>query len=97
MIVADVIRKKPVNEALNLLMLIRKRGSKPLIKALKSAVANAVNNAKKNKDSLFVKRVEVTPGPFLKRYRASTRGRTHPYKKRTSHIKIILEERKKEN
>jgi large subunit ribosomal protein L22 len=91
MLVADVIRNKKVEQARNTLSLIRKRPALVLIKLLKSAVANAVNNAHQNKDLLFIKRIEVTEGPFLKRFRASTRGRTHPYKKRSSHIKIVLE------
>lgn len=93
MLVADVIRNNQVTQALNTLSLIRKRGAKILIKLLESGVANAINRAHKNKDLLFIKRIEVLPGPFLKRYRASTKGRTHPYKKRSSHIKIVLEEK----
>ena len=89
-LIAQTIRKKKVEDALGLLMLIKKRAAKPLYKLLKSAVSNAVNNAKLNKDRLVIKRIEVTPGPMLKRFRASTRGRVHPYKKRSSHIKIIL-------
>ena len=94
MLVADVIRNKKVEQALNTLSLVRKRAASVLIKLLESAVANAINNAKQNKDLLFIKRIEVTEGPFLKRFRASTRGRTHPYKKRSSHIKIVLEEKR---
>lgn len=94
MLVADVIRNKPVEQALQTLTLIRKRGAKVLYRVLKSAIGNAINNAKQKQDSLVIKSIEVTPGPFLKRYHASTRGRTHPYKKRSSHIKIILEEKK---
>ncbi|MEK7534221.1 MAG: 50S ribosomal protein L22 [Patescibacteria group bacterium] len=93
MLVADVIRNNSVQQALNTLTLLRKRSATVLIKLLESAVANAVNNAHQNKDLLFIKRIEVIEGPFLKRFRASTRGRTHPYKKRSSHIKIVLEEK----
>ncbi len=93
-LIAQIIRKKNVEDALGLLMLIRKRPAKSLYKLLKSAVSNAVNNAKLNKDLLVIKRIEVTPGPMLKRFRASTKGRVHPYKKRSSHIKVILEERR---
>jgi large subunit ribosomal protein L22 len=42
---------------------------------------------------LIIKSIDVNEGAFLKRYRPSTRGRIHPYKKRTSHIRIVLEER----
>jgi len=37
--------------------------------------------------------LEVNEGPFLKRFHASTRGRIHPYKKRSSHIRVILKEK----
>lgn len=95
MLVADVIRNKKVEQALITLSLGRKRAASVLIKLLESGVANAVNRANQNKDLLFVKKIEVLPGPFLKRFRASTRGRTHPYKKRSSHIKIVLGEKGK--
>lgn len=90
---ADVIRNKHVREALSVLTLIKKRGASVLYKTLKSAIANAVNNAKLKQDALFIKSIEIGEGPFLKRYHPSTRGRVHPYKRRSSHIKIILEER----
>jgi len=91
MLVAETVKNKRVEDALTMLMLIRKRGAKPLYKLLKSAVANAIHNAKKNKDRLSIKSIYVTPGPVLKRFRPSTRGRMHPYKKRSSHIRIVLE------
>ena len=92
-LVADVIRNKPVGQALNILSLVNKRGATVLRKTLKSAVSNAVNNAKIKEDLLMIKKIEIGEGPFLKRYRPSTRGRVHPYKKRSSHIRIILEEK----
>lgn len=90
-LVAQSIRNKPALEALQILALIRKRAAYPLEKTLKSAMANAVHNAKVAKEALFVKKIEVSGGAALKRFHPSTRGRVHPYKKRTSHIKIILE------
>lgn len=92
-LVADSIRNLPLEKALNVLALTQKRGASVLNNVFKSAISNAVNNAKKNKDSLRIKGIEVWDGPSIKRFHASTRGRAHPYKKRSSHIKIILEER----
>lgn len=92
-IVADTIHNISVARALSLLSIERKRGAGALLKTLKSASANAVNNAKANEDSLFISSVEVTDGPALKRFHASTRGRVHPYKRRTSHIRITLAEK----
>lgn len=92
-LVADSIRKLRAIEALNSLSLIKKRGASVLFKTLKSAIANAKNNAKLQEESLFIKAIEVTEGGALKRYHPSTRGRIHPYKRRSSHIKIVLEEK----
>lgn len=92
-LVADSIRNLPLDEALNVLNMTQKRGSSILINVFKSAIANAVNNAKKSKDSLRIKGIEVWDGPAIKRFHPSTRGRAHPYKKRSSHIKIILTEK----
>ncbi|MDP3988507.1 MAG: 50S ribosomal protein L22 [Candidatus Levybacteria bacterium] len=90
-LIADSIRNMEVKKALDSLSLLNKRGAIPLWKTLKSAVANAVNNAKLKEEGLFIKSIEVDGGPVLKRFRPSTRGRVHPYKKRASHIKITLE------
>lgn len=89
-IVADAIRKMPIEDALSALSLINKRGAVALNKTLRSAIANAKNNNKLEKNMLKIKSIEVTESPFYKRFRPSTRGRVHPYKRRGSHIKIVL-------
>lgn len=93
-LVADAIRGHLAKKALNELTLINKRGAFVVIKTLKSAIANAVNNAKASEEKLMIKTIEVSEGTAFKRYHPSTRGRTHPYKKRTSNLKIVLEEKK---
>lgn len=94
-LVADLIRDLSAERAVDVLSLTKKRASSTIEKTLKSAIANAKHNAKLEKENLYVKRVEVNEGPFLKRFRPSTRGRVHPYKKRSSHLRIVLEERSK--
>ncbi|MEK7060931.1 MAG: 50S ribosomal protein L22 [Patescibacteria group bacterium] len=92
-IVADLIRKQTIDEALVSLAFLRKRGASVLEKTLRSAVANAVSrNVERN--SLSIERIDVSEGPAYKRFHASTRGRIHPYKKRTSHIRIVLTDNK---
>jgi len=92
-LIADSIRKiGPIDKSLTALSLLKKRGASPIEKTLKSAVANAINRGAKKED-LFIKSIEVMEGPALKRHRPSTRGRVHPYKKRSSHIRIVLEEK----
>lgn len=93
-LVADSIRDMSVEEALITLSFIRKRAALPLKKTLLSAVANAMNNKQLAKETLALYSIEVTDGPAYKRFRPSTRGRIHPYKKRTSHIRIILNDSK---
>lgn len=90
--VVEAIRRKTVREALIILSLVRKRAAGPIVKTIKSAVANAVNNAKFNEERLFIKDIEISQAQALKRFHPSTRGRVHPYKKRGSNIKIVLEE-----
>lgn len=92
-LVADVIRTVSAHEAMKRLKVADKRAAYVLEKVLKSAMANAVNNGKAKEEALMVKSVEVSEGPALKRFHASTRGRIHPYKRKSSHITIILEER----
>ncbi len=93
-LVASLIRSKSIGEAEMLLQRVEKRAGKTLLKILKSAVANATHNGGLDENALVVGRVEVTGGPALKRYHPSSKGRVHPYKKRTSHIRIVLEEKK---
>jgi large subunit ribosomal protein L22 len=90
-LVADAIRNKSIAQAMNILSLTNKRGATVLYKTLKSVISNAVNNAKIKENMLIIKSIEIGEGPFLKRYRPSTRGRIHPYKRRSSHIRIVLE------
>ncbi len=93
-LVVDALRRKSIREAIDMLKLIRKRSAGVLMKVLKSAISNAANTGKLKEDDLAIKSIDVFEGPSLKRYRPSTRGRVHPYKKRSSHIKIILEVKK---
>ena len=92
-LVADAIRNLSVDNALRVLAAAEKQAAKPLIKALKSAVANAVNNAKLDAATLAIASLQVSQGQALKRFRPSTRGRIHPYKKRGSTITVILKEK----
>src|SRR6185295_486474 len=90
-LVADGMRNLTAQDALNYLDMLEKRGSESLMKTLQSAVANAVNNLRLSPDELKIKSVEVNEATAMKRFRPSTRGRVHPYKRKGSHIRIILE------
>lgn len=87
-LVADLVRGKPVEYAINLLKFIPKHAAKPMLDTLKSAVANAENNFKQKKKDLYISKIVVNEGATLKRSRPVSRGRAHPILKRTSHIVI---------
>lgn len=95
-LVADAIRKLSIEDALKALSVLKNRGGQPLESTLKSAIANALNNNNLKQDALRIKTIDVLEAPSYKRFHPSTRGRVHPYKRRGSHIKIILETKKEE-
>lgn len=90
-LVADSIRKLSLDEALKTLTLLKKRGSVSLEKTLRSAIANAIANNNLKQETLTIKSIDVLEAPAYKRFHPSTRGRVHPYKRRGSNIKIVLE------
>lgn len=94
-LIADLIQNMNAQDATQFLRTTKKRASGPLEKVLKSAISNAKNNMKLAVDTLVVSQIEVMEGPVLKRFHPASRGRAHPYKKRSSHIRIILKERGK--
>jgi len=91
-LVCDQIRGKRVEEALSVLDFTPRKGAKLVAKVLRSGIANAENNQNLDVDALFVKRIEVGPGPTLKRFLPRAQGRATPLLKRTSHITIVLDE-----
>ena len=93
-IVIDLIRGKDVTEAEAILMYTPKAASEPTLKLLKSAIANAENNLDMSRDTLYVAEVFANQGPTLRRYRPRSRGSASRIRKRTSHITIILDEKK---
>jgi len=94
-LVADTVRNLSIDEALHVLDAAEKRAALPIAKTLKSAVANAINNAKLDRAALTIGSIQVAEGQPLKRFQPSTRGRIHPYKKRSSHITVVLKENPK--
>ena len=90
---ASAIRGLPVQDALKTIQHSHRKGALLVLKTLKSAIANAENNAKLSGDTLHVKEAVIEAGPTLKRYRPCARGMAHHISKRTSHIKIVLAEK----
>ena len=91
-LVADLIRGKGSEEALNILTFTKKAAAKILIKLLKSAIANATQKKTVDIDRLYIKRIAVDQGPTMKRFQPRALGRATTIRKRTSHITIVLDE-----
>ena len=97
-LVADQVRGKQVEEALNTLALSRKGVARPIAKLLRSAVANAEqkNNTDRagiDVDNLVVSKIFVDEGPSMWRVRPRAQGRASWIQKRTSNINVVLAER----
>lgn len=92
-LVADLIRGKGSEEALNILSFTKKAAAKVIRKVLQSAVANANQKKTLSIDRLYVKKIAVDPGPTWKRFTPRALGRATTIRKRTSHITIVLDER----
>ncbi len=88
--VVDLIRSKDIVEAERQLKFISRRASDPVLKLLKSAIANAKINFDVDKENLFIKEIKVNESVPYKRSIAMSRGRAYPIMKRTSHILISL-------
>ena len=93
-IVLNLIRGKDYVEALAILKNMPNVGAEYSVKVLESAGANAENNLGMNKANLYVAECYADGAATLKRYQPVSKGRAHSIKKRTSHITIILDEKK---
>jgi large subunit ribosomal protein L22 len=92
---ARVIRGKGINDALNFLKFSpSKRSAGALSQLLKSAVANATQKQAVDVDGLYVKTLLVGQGPILKRFRPRAKGSAASIHKKTSHVSVVLAERK---
>ncbi|MFC0190566.1 50S ribosomal protein L22 [Fictibacillus iocasae] len=93
-IVIDLIRGKKVGEALAILRLTPKAASPVIEKVLKSAIANAEHNYEMEPNNLVIAKAFVDEGITLKRFRPRAMGRASRINKRTSHITIVVSEKK---
>ncbi len=88
-LVSDMVRSLTPTQALNVLQVTPKLAAVDFIKALQTALAN-VKQKGMDSEKVFFKRIEINESTKMRRFRAGTRGRAKPYKKRMSHIKIVL-------
>jgi large subunit ribosomal protein L22 len=91
--VVDLIRGKSLDQALQITRFTQRSIAGPVHKLLKSAMANADQQGSMDLDNLYVKTATVESGPTMKRITPRAQGRATPIRKRTSTIKIVLDER----
>ena len=92
-ILCDLIRGKDVKTASAYLMQTPKAASEPVLKLLRSAIANAENNNSMDVEKLYVSTAVANPGPVLKRGMPRAKGRYNRILKRTTHITIGVSEK----
>lgn len=97
-LVADLVRGRDVDEALEVLAFTPKKSAPLILKLIESAVANAEFSAKTlnrslDIDGLYVKSIFVDQGSTLRRFRPRAQGRATPIRKQTAHITVVLETR----
>jgi large subunit ribosomal protein L22 len=95
-LVADLVRGKPVGQAISTLRYTPKKGAELVRKVLESAVANAENNHNADIDALKVDRIEIDAAPMFKRFHARAKGRGNRIVKRNSHITILVGDGRKD-
>jgi large subunit ribosomal protein L22 len=89
-LIADMVRGRPVGEALQTLCFTPKKAARIVKKVLESAIANAEHNHGADIDELKVATVMVDEAPTYKRYQARARGRGARILKRNSHITVCV-------
>lgn len=92
--VLDAIRGKDVQTALAILAYSPRYASTVIEKVLKSAIANAENNNGMKMEDLYIAECYANKGPTMKRIQPRARGRAYRIEKRSSHITIVLDEKK---
>jgi large subunit ribosomal protein L22 len=90
--IADAIKGKPAEEAINALKFMPQKSAGIVEKIVRSAVANADQNTSIDVDDLVVRNLIVDQGPSMKRFRARARGRGARIIKRSAHITVVLAE-----
>lgn len=90
-LVINLIRHKSMDDAFIQLQYSKKDAARPIMKLLRSAIANAEHNHQMDTNSLQIVEAYVDGGPVLKRWMPRAMGRATPLRKRSSHITIVLE------
>ena len=90
----DLIRGRDVDDAIAMLRFSKQRASGMIEKVVRSAVANATEQSTTpTRNTLYVAKAWVDPGPTIKRFQPKDRGKAYPIMKRTSHLVVTIDER----
>ena len=89
-LVADQVRGKPVEQALQILTFSPKKAAAIVKKVLESAIANAEHNEGADIDELKVSTIYIDEGPTMRRWKARAKGRVNHIIKRTSHVTVMV-------
>jgi large subunit ribosomal protein L22 len=89
--IVALVRGRTVDDALIILNHTPRRGAVAVQKVIESARANATHNHNFKSEGLNIIEIGVTPGPSLKRYRPAAHGRALPFKRRSSHIRVVID------
>lgn len=91
--IVNLVRGMQADKALEVLRLLPHAAAGPVAKTIKSAIANAEENFGLSREDLVITEIIANPGPSRPWRRFGARGRFKPIRKRTSHIKVVLQER----
>jgi large subunit ribosomal protein L22 len=91
-LIVDMVRGKPVDEALKILKFVPSPAAQAVAKVIKSASANAENNYEMAPAELKIVEILANEGHTLKRFRSQARGRVAPVLKRSTHIVVSVSE-----
>jgi large subunit ribosomal protein L22 len=93
-LVVDSVRGMPVGRAMSQLQLMPQKAAREVFKTIKSAVANAENNYGLDPETLIVSRIWANEARMMKRWRPRAHGRVSPLLSRSSHITVVVDERR---
>ena len=95
-LVCDQVRGMDADQALTVLRFMPHKGAGLLFKLIESAIANAEMNFEMNRQDLYVAELAANEGPRMRRMKAGARGRYKPRVKRSTHLVLVLLERREE-
>ena len=92
-LIMDLVRGRDVDDAITMLRFAKQRASGMIEKVIRSAVANANEQEVPSRQTLFVSKAYVDPGPIIKRFQPKDRGKAYSIHKPTAHLVVTIDER----